>query len=71
MSVSRNVAMFGFEDIEGYVDSVKESLTFKFSGMSMVITSILSDSQEQMARGDTESARQAINVAKYLLSLKD
>ena len=71
MSVSRNVAMFGFEDIEGYVDSVKESLTFKFSGMPMVIMSILSDSQEQMARGDSESARQTINVAKYLLSLKD
>ena len=71
MSVSRNVSMFGFEDIDQYVDSVKQSLTFKFSGMNMIVMSLLSDAQEQMARSDTESARQTINIAKYLLTLKD
>lgn len=70
MSVSRNVSMFGFEDIDGYVESVMNSLTFKFSGMNMVVMSLMSDAQEQMERGDTESARQTLNVSKYLLSLK-
>lgn len=70
MSVSRNVSMFGFEDIDGYVDSVMSSLTFKISGMNMVVMSLMSDAQEQIERGDTESARQTLNVSKYLLSLK-
>ena len=71
MSVSQNVSMFGFEDIEKFVASVKDSTTFKFSGMNMVVMSMLSDAQTQMSMGDTESARQTINCAKYLLSLKD
>ena len=52
MAVSRNVVMFGFEDIGQYVESVKESSTFKCGGMSAVAMSILSDAQEQMHCGD-------------------
>lgn len=69
-STQRNIEMFGIADIDEFVASVKESITYKFSGMPMVIMSILSDSQEEMARGQTEKARQTINIAKYLLSLK-
>jgi len=38
-----------------------------FSGTKMYIASILSDAQAVMEMGDTETARQFINKAKYYL----
>ena len=49
------------------IASVEESITFKFSGVGMVIASYLSDAQEVMSGGDTERARQYINIAKMLM----
>ncbi len=44
------------------------SITAKFSGLEMVAMSVLSDAQELMAMGSTETARKQINIAKFILS---
>ena len=49
------------------LESVKDSITFKFSGPGMVIASYLSDAQEMIAFNDSERARQYINIAKMLM----
>jgi len=49
------------------IESVEDSITFKFSGPGMVVASYLSDAQEVMSFGDTERARQYINIAKMLM----
>ena len=57
------------EDIrEQYMNSI----TARFSGMEMVVMSILSDCQEMMAMGtgprSVEYVRKQMNVAKFILS---
>ena len=57
------------EDIrEQYMNSI----TARFSGLEMVVMSILSDCQEMMAMGtgprSVEYVRKQMNVAKYILS---
>jgi hypothetical protein len=49
---------------EQYINSI----TAKFSGLEMVAMSVLSDAQELMAMGQTETARKQINIAKFILS---
>jgi hypothetical protein len=49
------------------LESVTESITFKFSGVGMVIASYLSDAQEMIEHGSPNSARQIINIAKMLM----
>ena len=63
---SRNVSMYGFDDIDSYIESVKESITYQFTGGNMVVAGLMSDAQELMTR-DTERARQTLNVAKTIL----
>ena len=63
---SRNVSMYGFEDIDAYIESVKESITYQFTGGNMVAAGLMSDAQELMTR-DTERARQTLNIAKTIL----
>ena len=63
---SRNIAMYGFENIDGYIQSVKESLTYQFTGGNMIVAGLMSDAQELMTR-DTELARQTLNIAKTIL----
>jgi hypothetical protein len=63
---SRNVSMYGFDDIDSYIESVKESITYQFTGGNMVVAGLMSDAQELMTR-DTERARQALNIAKTIL----
>jgi hypothetical protein len=58
--------MYGMpvEDIqEHYI----KSITAELSGLEMVVMGILSDSQELLSMGRNESARQQMNVAKYIL----
>ena len=43
------------------------SITAKFSGLEMVVMSILSDCQELQAMGRTEAVRKQLNVAKFIL----
>lgn len=54
-------------DIEAFKESVKESFTYKHQGGYMVIASLLSDAQEQLAHGADFEARQTLNKAKALL----
>jgi hypothetical protein len=49
------------------LESITESITFKFSGVGMVIASYLSDAQEMIEYDSKESARQFINIAKMLM----
>ena len=52
------------------LESVRDSITFKFSGPGMVIAGYLSDAQELIASnqsGASELARQYINIAKMLM----
>lgn len=65
--ISRNVAMYGFEDIDAYIDSVKESMTYQFTGGNMIVAGLMSDAQELMFHGDAEKARQTLNIAKTIL----
>ena len=54
-------------DIESFVDSVVESITYQACGANMVVAGLMSDAQEQMSFGDAEGARQTLNRAKALL----
>ena len=58
--------MYGFDDIDSYIESVKESITYQFTGGNMVVAGLMSDAQELMTR-DTERARQTLNIAKAIL----
>lgn len=62
-----NKTIYGCDDMEGFVDSVVETITYQACGANMVIAGLMSDAQEQMAHGDTEGARQTLNRAKHLL----
>jgi hypothetical protein len=63
----RQRIMYGC-DLEEFVESVERSMTFQLPcGKAMVIMSILSDAQEEIAMGLTEQGRQTINRAKYLV----
>ena len=63
---SRDIEMYGC-NFQAFLDSVTDSITYKFSGANMVIAGLMSDAQEQMAFGDTEGARKTLNRAKGLL----
>lgn len=54
-------------DIEAFKESVKESFTYKHQGGYMVVASLLSDAQEQLAHGQDFGARQTLNKAKALI----
>ena len=64
---SRNVSMYGFEDIDSYIESVTESITYQFTGGNMVVAGLMSDAQELLALGESEQARQTLNRAKAIL----
>ena len=49
---------------EQYMDSI----TAKFSGLEMVVMSVLSDAQELLAMGRNEASRKQMNIAKFILS---
>jgi|TARA_R110000868_G_scaffold259864_1_gene518172 hypothetical protein len=61
--------MFGVSDINQFVESVKESITYKLSGGYMVVAGLMSDAQEELTYGMTEPARKTLNRAKHLLFL--
>ena len=64
---SNNQAMYGVNDINAYIESVKNSITYKFTGANMVVAGLMSDAQEQMEFDDTEGARKTLNIAKAIL----
>ena len=64
---SNNQAMYGVNDIDQYIASVKNSITYQFNGANMVVAGLMSDAQEQMEFDDTEGARKTLNIAKAIL----
>ena len=62
----KQIQMYGC-DFQAFKENVKESITYQLSGGVMVLTGLLSDAQELMAMGDTETARQYLNRAKALM----
>ena len=52
---------------ESVLESIRNSITFKFSGPGMIVASYLSDAQEVLEY-DTNLARQYINIAKLVLA---
>lgn len=65
MAMDNEVQMFGMT--EAAIDAQFKWM-IQTMGHEMTAISLLSDAQEVMFRGDTERARQWINVAKYILS---
>jgi len=53
-------------NIETFKESVKQSITYR-SGGAMVVAGLMSDAQEMMAHGDSDSARMYLNRAKALV----
>ena len=49
------------------LEMIEDSITFKMSGVGMVIASYLSDAQELIEFNDKNRARQYINIAKMLI----
>jgi hypothetical protein len=49
-------------------ESIEGSLTFKLSGPVMIVASLMSDAQEEIAHNMKEDARQTLNRAKWVLS---
>jgi hypothetical protein len=49
------------------LESIEDSLTFRMSGIEMIIASYLSDAQELIEFNDKNRARQYINIAKMLI----
>jgi hypothetical protein len=54
-------------NITEYKESVRRSITYRFTGGNMVVAGLMSDAQELMAMGQTETARQYLNRAKSIL----
>jgi len=65
-TMKNDMKMYGC-DIDIFKESVKNSITYRFSGGAMVVEGMMSDAQEMMAHGDTESARMYLNRAKALV----
>jgi hypothetical protein len=63
----RELEMFGCE-LAAFKASIEQSATFKTAGAPMIAMSMMSDAQEQIARGSSEAARQTLNRAKWILS---
>jgi hypothetical protein len=70
MTQYSEIKMYGITEQEIRMQYM-ESLTAKFSGLEMVVMSILSDCQEMMVMGtgprSVEYVRQQMNIAKFIL----
>lgn len=64
---NQNRAMYGVANIDLFIDSVKESFTYKTVGGNMIVAGLMSDAQELLSVGDNERARQTLNRAKAVL----
>ena len=67
---SREVQMYGSTKAQ-IMESIERSITFKFSGIGMIICGYMSDIQEMNERNEsgvyTEQIRQALNICKMLM----
>lgn len=62
----RELAMYGCTESDLRA-SVERSITFKTSGPAMVAASWMSDAQEEIAMGMTDTAQKTLNRAKWVL----
>jgi hypothetical protein len=60
----KSMAMFGLPDMEAAYDALA---IMPFVKPEMTAISILSDAQEEIERGNKETARQFINRAKWII----
>ena len=65
--MNTELRMYGINNIDEYIESVKQSTTYRFSGGNMIVASLMSDAQEQMVMDDVEGARKTLNLAKNIL----
>jgi hypothetical protein len=63
----RNVAMYGVENIDEFIDSITDTLTYRGCGADMIVAGLMSDAQELMEHDDVEGARKTLNRAKAVL----
>ena len=67
---SREVQMYGSTKAQ-IMESIERSITYKFSGIGMIICSHMSDIQEMNERNEsgvyTEQIRQTLNICKMLM----
>ena len=63
----RNVAMYGVENIDEFIDSITDTITYRGCGADMIVAGLMSDAQELMAYDDVEGARKTLNRAKAVL----
>ena len=66
MNTADQIKVYGMTT-ETIRNEYMDSITAKFSGLEMVVASILSDCQELTAMGRSEQVRQQLNVAKFIL----
>jgi hypothetical protein len=65
--MNADLQMYGIADINLYIErSIKPSATYRFSGGYMIVAGLISNAQE-LIEADFESARQILNIAKYIL----
>jgi hypothetical protein len=62
----REMQMYGC-DMKAFKESVKDSISYQLAGGGMWVAGLMSDAQELMALGDTETARQYLNRAKSIM----
>jgi len=65
--MNTELRMYGINNIDQYIENVKQSMTYRFSGGNMIVAGLMSDAQEQMAMDDVEGARKTLNLAKNIL----
>ena len=63
----RNVAMYGVKNIDEFIDSITDTITYRGCGADMIVAGLMSDAQELMAHDDVEGARKTLNRAKAVL----
>ena len=70
-STEREIAMYG-KSKQDIISDIENSITYKLSGIDMVICSYLSDCQEMnehnLYGSYTESIRKTLNIAKMLIT---
>jgi hypothetical protein len=66
----REISMFGNTKAR-IMESIQNSITYKFSGIGMIICSYMSDIQEMNEHNEgghyTEQIRQTLNICKMLM----
>jgi len=67
LKMNTELKMYGINNIDQYIENVKQSMTYRFSGGNMIVAGLMSDAQEQMAMDDVEGARKTLNLAKNIL----